>query len=112
MKKMNKKSGFTLVEIMIVVAIIGLLAAIGIPSFQRARANSVEKAKANNVRIINAAVEEYAMDNAITDGGTVASDDWLTYIKGGTNQLSVGINDPTITDATVGTDFTVGDVYP
>ena len=54
MKKMNKK-GFTLVEIMIVVAIIGLLAAIGIPSIIGAYANAQEKSKARNVAEVNKA---------------------------------------------------------
>jgi len=78
MKKLMKKSGFTLVEIMIVVAIIGLLAAIGIPSFQRARTTSQTKACINNLRIISSAKDQCAIesgDNSITD--------YLNYIKGG-----------------------------
>lgn len=75
---MNKK-GFTLVEIMIVVAIIGLLAAIGIPSFSKARATSQTKACINNLRIISSAKDQCAIEN----DNTVAEADVLTYIKGG-----------------------------
>ena len=80
-KKMKK--GFTLVEIMIVVAIIGLLAAIGIPSFQKARSNSREKACINNLRIMDGAKEQFAMDNNKVDTDTVADSDITPYIKGG-----------------------------
>lgn len=82
MKKQNK--GFTLVEIMIVVAIIGLLAAIGIPSFSRARANSIEKAKANNIRILEGAIEEWAMEKGHTNGATIVYDEVYEYVKGAT----------------------------
>jgi prepilin-type N-terminal cleavage/methylation domain-containing protein len=60
MKKMSKK-GFTLVEIMIVVAIIGLLAAIAIPSFMKARTTSQQKACINNLRQIEAGKEQWAL---------------------------------------------------
>ena len=79
MKKMNKK-GFTLVEIMIVVAIIGLLAAIGIPSFKKARDNSRTKACVNNLRMIAAGTEQYMMDNNAT-AATLAQA--CSYIKSG-----------------------------
>ena len=79
MKKMNKK-GFTLVEIMIVVAIIGLLAAIGIPSFTKARSNSRTKACMNNLRMIESGAEQYMM---IENVNTVTKDQALTYVKGG-----------------------------
>ena len=77
MKKMNKKSGFTLVEIMIVVAIIGLLAAIGIPSFAKARSTSQTKACINNLRIISSAKDQCA----INESNSIAN--YLDYIKGG-----------------------------
>jgi len=98
---MRKKQGFTLVEIMIVVAIIGLLAAIGIPSFQKARANSIEKAKANNIRIVESAIQQWAMENGKTDGATIDWDDAADYIKGATDKTSVEtimkVGDATIT---------------
>ena len=59
--KQNKKAGFTLVEIMIVVAIIALLAAIAVPSFMKARENSIASACQNNLRQISGAKDEYAL---------------------------------------------------
>ena len=59
----SERSGFTLVEIMIVVAIIGLLAAIAIPSFVNARTKSQQNACINNLRQANGAVQQYALDN-------------------------------------------------
>lgn len=94
MKKMNKK-GFTLVEIMIVVAIIGLLAAIGIPSFQKARANSIEKSKQNNARIVISAVEQWAMENGTADTANVGAVGVIDpYIKGGYTNMTVGATVP------------------
>lgn len=63
MRKNSKKAGFTLVEIMIVVAIIGLLAAIAIPSFVNARTKSQTNSCINNLRQISGAKDQYALDN-------------------------------------------------
>jgi len=59
----NRKSGFTLVEIMIVVAIIGLLAAIAIPNFVKARTTAQKNACVNNLRQIDGAKEQWALEN-------------------------------------------------
>ena len=56
------KSGFTLVEIMIVVAIIGLLAAIAIPNFVRARSNAQQNTCINNLRQLDGAKQEWALE--------------------------------------------------
>jgi len=69
MQKQSKK-GFTLVEIMIVVVIIGLLAAMAIPAFQKVRTTSQTKAITNNLRQLASAADLYFLENGVT---TVAS---------------------------------------
>jgi type IV pilus assembly protein PilA len=63
MKRINSNKGFTLVEIMIVVVIIGLLAAMAIPAFQKVRSSSQDKAVLNNMRQLGAAADQYFMEN-------------------------------------------------
>ena len=75
-------AGFTLVEIMIVVAIIGLLPAIAIPNFMNARANSQATACINNLRQIEAAVQQVAIEKGLHVGDIINyPDDVTPYIK-------------------------------
>jgi type IV pilus assembly protein PilA len=77
----TRNKGFTLVEIMIVVVIIGLLASMAIPAFQKVRTNSQDKAVLNNARQLSAASDQYYLENGVS---TVTLTDLLgptSYIK-------------------------------
>ena len=77
----SRKSGFTLVEIMIVVAIIGLLAAIAIPNFVRARTQSQKNACINNLRQIDGSVQQWALENKKDPNASVGFTDISPYLK-------------------------------
>jgi type IV pilus assembly protein PilA len=66
----NSKKGFTLVEIMIVVVIIGLLAAMAIPAFKKVRDTSQTKAITNNLRQLASAADQYFLENGVTSIGS------------------------------------------
>lgn len=85
-----KKQGFTLVEIMIVVAIIGLLAAIAIPSFVKARNTSQQNACINNMRQIDSGKEQGGMAYGVPEGTAVAAATVNSYIKGGAPACPAG----------------------
>jgi len=79
---MNKmKQGFTLVEIMIVVAIIGLLAAIAIPSFMKARTQSQQNACINNLRQIESGKEQWALAQKKATGDAIVTSEVMAYLK-------------------------------
>jgi len=77
----SNKSGFTLVEIMIVVAIIGLLAAIAIPNFVKARTTSQQNACINNLRQMDGGVQQWALENKAASGAAVTLSNIKPYIK-------------------------------
>jgi prepilin-type N-terminal cleavage/methylation domain-containing protein len=80
----SRKSGFTLVEIMIVVAIIGLLAAIAIPNFVKARTTSQANACINNLRQLDGAKQQWALENKQASGASPVISDVQPYLGRGT----------------------------
>jgi len=101
--KIRNRKGFTLVEIMIVVAIIGLLAAIAIPNFVKARSTAQKNACIANLKQIQGSKQVWAIDANKTGADTAAWNDLVSdYIKkqptcpaGGNYTIDIVDNDPT-----------------
>ncbi|MDX2226938.1 MAG: prepilin-type N-terminal cleavage/methylation domain-containing protein [Verrucomicrobiae bacterium] len=87
----NSHPGFTLVEIMIVVAIIALLAAIAVPNFLRARVRSQATTLVNDVRMIDYAAEQYAIEKGLSTSTSIHFDSLVNqgYFKSG-SKIYVG----------------------
>jgi len=102
--KTSRKSGFTLVEIMIVVAIIGLLAAIAIPNFVRARTTSQMNACINNLRQIDGAKQQWALENKQQSSATPAYSQIQVYLRNSVTCPAGG------SGATFGTSYTMNTV--
>lgn len=101
--KHSAQKGFTLVEIMIVVVIIGLLAAMAIPAFQKVRVASQDKAVLNNARQMAAAADQYYLEYGVS---TVAATNLIgadAYVKA----LNTVANESYPTNYTQGTTITI-----
>ena len=86
LQKLTKnRGGFTLVEIMIVVAIIALLAAIAVPNFLRARKRSQASRVLEDLRMLDAALDQYAIERNKQSGASAGFTDLQAYIKTGTS---------------------------
>ena len=76
-----RKSGFTLVEIMIVVAIIGMLASIAIPNYIQSRGKAQESVCINNLRQIEGAIQRWSLDMKKDEGQPVSYSDIRSYLQ-------------------------------
>ena len=90
MRKIVSQRGFTLIELLVVVAIIALLAAIAVPGFLRARKRSQASRVINDLRLIDSAIDQYAIENSKVTGSTVATADWTAYLKKGSALYNTG----------------------
>ena len=91
LKAINKRrGGFTLVEIMIVVAIIALLAAIAVPGFLRARKRSQASRILNDLRMIDSACDQYAIETNRASNFQLTVADWTNYLKKGSVLYNTG----------------------
>ena len=93
LQKLNKKrGGFTLVEIMIVVAIIALLAAIAVPNFLRARKRSQATRVLNDLRLLDSAIDQYSIERGKASGMNPVFGDLKDYLKVGTSLYNTGVD--------------------
>jgi len=85
----NSQAAFTLVEIMIVVAIIGLLAALAIPGFVKARKQSQGRRIMNDCRQMDAAIDQWALENGKKDGDAIDTTSAQSYLKTAWNTVDL-----------------------
>ena len=91
--ELRKRAGFTLIEMMIVVAIISLLATISIPNYLRSRKRSQATQVLEDLRILDSAIDQYAIETNKSGGSPAAWADVQNYMKTGTRLYTSGGND-------------------
>ena len=99
----SASKGFTLVEIMIVVVIIGLLAAMAIPAFQKVRQSSQDKAVLNNARQLAAGADQYFLENGVSTAARTSLVGASNYVK----SLNLVANETYPTNFTQGITITI-----
>ena len=88
--RLTQRAGFTLVEIMIVVGVIALLAALAMPGMLRARKRAQASRVKDDLRLIEAAVDQYAIETQRQPGSVVSVADWTAYLKRETHLCTTG----------------------
>jgi len=81
LKSRKRSAGFTLVELMVVIATIALLASIAVPAFLRGRKRAQASRVINDLRQIDGAVDQYALENNRTAGSPITTADWTSHLK-------------------------------
>lgn len=107
--RLSKKSGFTLVEIMVVVGVIGVLAPIAIPNFMKARAASRTNECINNIRQIDYAKQVWATETLQGPGSVATSDDLTPYLGRGDGSIN-NLFCPLDPGRSLDTSYSIGDL--